>query len=84
MLISIIISVCIGWVLGVHLPWWGIVLIWAACLYRVIQNKEGLGGIAELLVFMAVVLPMVLSGFIYGDTTFVDIGENIKYLFAGG
>ena len=84
MLITIVMLACIGWVLGVHLPWWGIVIIWAACLYRVIQNKEGLGGIAELLIFMSVVLPMVLSGFIYGGVTFVDIGETIKYLFTGG
>ena len=83
MLISSISLICIGWSLGVHLPWWGIGVIWAACLYRVIRNKEGLGGIAELLIFMSVVLPMILSGFIYADVTFIDMGETIKYLFTG-
>ena len=83
MLVTSVFLICGGWVLGIHLPWWGIVVIWATCLYRVIHNKEGLGGIAELLILMSVVLPMVLSGFIYGDVTFVDIGETIKYLFTG-
>ncbi len=85
MLISIIFLICIGWVLGVHLPWYCILASWVGGLYRVSHNKEGLGGFRrEFLIIALVIFPMILSGFIYGDVTFVDIGETIKYLFTGG
>ena len=84
MIITAVLLACIGWVLGVHLPWYCILILWVGGLYLVRQNKEGLGGIAEFLIIATIILPMFVAGFIYGDVTFVDIGETIKYLFTGG
>ncbi len=84
MLITSIFLICIGWVLGVHLPWFmimGLVAILGICACN---TSDCLTGIFELLLIVAILVPMVVAGFIYGDVTFVDIGETIKYLFTGG
>lgn len=86
MLITMIIIACIGWVLGVHLPWWGILVLTGIVVIGVYRRNGGLESapaLADLLLYFLVFV-MMISGFIYGDTTFVDIGEVIKYLFTGG
>ena len=84
MLIVLVIIACLGWVLGVHLPWFIILGIWilmGICIYK---TSEGLEGMPQVFAILCFIAPMVLSGFTYGNVTFVDMGETINYLFTGG
>ena len=84
MLITSIFLICIGWVLGVHLPWYYIAMLGLYGLWAISKNTNGLEGITETLIIVVFMSVMMLSGFIYGDVSFVDIGETMKYLFTGG
>ena len=83
MLISAIAFVIIGWFIGVHAPWWIVLLSWAGVVITA-HKQKGLEGIFVLYGGGCLVLGMLLGGFIYGDLSNAWAAINFKYLLTGG
>ena len=83
MLISVIVLAIIGWFIGVHAPWWVVVLSWV-CIVIAVLKEEGLRGIFLVYGGGCLVLGMLLGGFIYGDLSNAWAAINFKYLLTGG
>tara|TARA_Y100001956_G_scaffold48961_1_gene47597 strand:- start:2804 stop:3058 length:255 start_codon:yes stop_codon:yes gene_type:complete len=83
MLISAILFAIIGWFIGVHAPWWG-VLLSLACIIAAVLNEEGLEGIFLIYGGGFLVVGMLLGGFIYGDLSNAWAAIDFKYLLTGG
>ena len=83
MLISVIVFATIGWFIGVHAPWWVVLLFWI-CIVIAVIKQEGLEGIFVLYAGGCLVLGMLLGGLIYGDLPNAWSAINFKYLLTGG
>lgn len=80
---SLLICAIIGWFLGVHVPWWVLIVVGVGSLFGV-SKSEGLGGIALLLGMAApLIVGMLLGSLIYGDLGNMGSVINFKYLFTG-
>tara|TARA_Y100001956_G_scaffold76448_1_gene85604 strand:- start:513 stop:767 length:255 start_codon:yes stop_codon:yes gene_type:complete len=82
-LISAIVLAIIGWFIGVHAPWWGVLLSWIVISITA-HKQKGLEGILVLYGGGCLVLGMLLGGFIYGDLSNAWEAINFKYLLTGG
>jgi len=83
MLISAIVFAIIGWFIGVHAPWY-IVIVSCGCIVAAFLNEEGLEGIFLVYGGGCLVLGMLLGGFIYGDLSNAWSAVDFKYLLTGG
>ena len=83
MLVSAIVFAIIGWFIGVHFPWWVVLLSWVVIAIAA-HKQVGLEGIFVLYVSGCLVLGMLLGGFIYGDLSNAWEAINFKYLLTGG
>lgn len=76
----------IGWLIGVHTPWYGILIINALTLAYCGSNKVRmmeLGAIAVILLAIVFTVFMWISGFAFGAVTFGGVGEMLSFLFTG-
>lgn len=79
--IIVILALCaIAWVIGVHSPWWLLLILYVVGFIRAIRT-EGLEGVKEFIFMSAFILISGIIALLYGDFN-VD-WLNIKYLFTG-
>ncbi len=77
-------SCIIGWLLGIWLPWYGILIASIALVVNEIRlDRCGLDGALVAISAFACSAIMVLVGFISGDVSFSQIGGFIAMLFTG-
>lgn len=81
MLILIIIIFAIGWVLGLHLPWWLCWIIYGASFYKLNTSKGGLQDVFTWVFLMVAMVGTVIAWVIYGDAT--EMLNGIKFIFTG-
>ena len=85
MIITIGFVCTLGWVVGVWVPWYiaaGLNVM--AMLSWLKADVNGLEGLITLMLFSVFCIITSLSSFIFGDTTFTQIGYFIVTLFTGG
>lgn len=81
-ILCVIMLFAIGWILGVHLPWWG-------CLVVVIFNISfAVDATLEEVLFVvfttiSLTLGMVIGGIVYGDLGQLGQLIDFKFLFTG-
>lgn len=79
--IIVILALCaIAWIIGVHSPWWLLLILYVVGFIRAIRT-EGLSGAFEFIFMSAFILISGTSALLYGDFNVDWI--NIKYLFTG-
>jgi hypothetical protein len=85
MIITIVFVCLMGWVVGVWVPWWVVASMWCGYGVKLCMSKQsGLdNAIGDFLWGILLVIASV-SGFIFGDVTFVDIGDWLFTVFTGG
>ncbi len=86
MTLGIIIFAVIGWIGGVHLPWWGVLISWAIGSYIIYKKTEhsGLGSIAVFYLAVSGWVGMVAGHLIMGESfTFEGLGGVLGFLFTG-
>ncbi len=87
MTLGIIIFAIIGWIGGVHLPWWGVLISWAIgsyIIYKKNNDGSGLEGMVVVMFVLAMVGSLTLGHVILGDSfTFKGVGDMIGYLLTG-
>ena len=85
MVITIGFVCLIGWLVGAWVPWWIVLVMWCGYLIDLCRSKESsLELIVDSVPWLIFLLITSLSGFIFGDVTFVDIWEFVKMAVSGG
>ena len=86
-IILVILAGVLGWIGGVHLPWYVIIGVIILHCYLVITNKygEGLAGIPMMTAGFLSCGIMILSGLINSDIdSYSGFIDSLKFIFTGG
>jgi len=85
MIITIGFVCLIGWLVGAWVPWWVVAAMWCGFGINLCLSKQrGLDSTIGGFMWTILLIIVTLSGFIFGDVTFIDIWEFIVMLFTGG
>ena len=81
MILLFIVIALSGWFVGVHSPWWVLVVLWGVLVYRLHNDKGGLETIPSSMGIIVFIVTSLVSGLIFGEVGFE--GFNFKWLFTG-
>ncbi len=81
MILPFIIIVLLGWLVGVHAPWWVMVALYGVGIYSLHKDTGGLESVYTFTGWILFVVVSLLSSFIFGEFSFEWLG--LKWLFTG-
>tara|TARA_R100000541_G_C1897352_1_gene83953 strand:+ start:17117 stop:17365 length:249 start_codon:yes stop_codon:yes gene_type:complete len=81
MILPSIFIILIGWLVGVHAPWWGIVALYGVGVYSIHKDRGGLESVYLIAGWVLFMVTALLSSFIFGELTFEWL--DLKWLFTG-
>jgi hypothetical protein len=85
MIITIGFVCLIGWVLGAWVPWWIVAAMWCGYGLKLCLSKQsGLEGVIGSFLWGILLIIASVSGFVFGDVTFMMIGNWLVMMFTGG
>ncbi len=83
MMLGMIFFAVIGWIGGVHLPWWGVLTGLGLGIYS-ISKSQGIDGAIGDVSTVVGILSMILGHLLIGDSfTFEGLGGVLGFLFTG-
>lgn len=81
MIIVVSFVILLGWIVGVHAPWWLMAAIYGVGLYTLHKNAGGLESVYIFIGWILFVSVSLVSSVIFGDIGFE--GLDFKLLFTG-